>query len=728
MRQRGRLPGLHYLTVADLDQLAINTLRTLSIDAVQKANSGHPGLPLGAAPMAYVLWTKFLRHNPSNPKWPDRDRFAFSAGHGSMLLYSLLHLTGYDLSLDEIKRFRQWGSKTPGHPEYRLTPGVELTTGPLGQGFANGVGLAVAEAHLAATYNRDGHTIVDHRTFGLVSDGDLMEGVAYESASLAGHLHLGKLVYLYDANQVTLAGSMGLVFSEDVARRFEAQQWHVQHVDDGNDLAALEQAIQNGIDETARPSLIIVRTTLGFGSPHKAGTFEAHGNPLGPDEVEATKRNLGWPSTEPFFIPDAALQLFRQAVPRGAEVEGEWQQRFDAYARAFPDLGGQFTRTQKGELAADWDRDLPTFQPEDVKGGKIATRAAGATVINALARTVPELIGGSADLNPSTNTGLKGEGDFESSANIPADSQGSIGKSWSYAGRNIFYGVREHAMGSVTNGIVYHGGVRGFSATFLVFSDYMRPPMRLAALSELPSVFVFTHDSIGLGEDGPTHQPIEHLAALRAIPNMVVFRPADANEVTEGWRVAIERRHGPTTLVFSRQALPIFDRRDLGAASGARQGGYVLADSDGAADLILIATGSEVALAMEARALLSNDGVAVRVVSLPSWELFAMQSQSYRDQVLPPDVTARIGIEAASPLGWERWTGAHGDVIGLNRFGASAPYTDVYAHLNFTAEYVAQRARELVAHRGQRDGAGVPAGTVASDRASFSKAAGDDSP
>ncbi len=713
----------------NVEELAINTIRTLSIDAVQKANSGHPGLPLGAAPMAYVLWTRFLRHNPRNPKWPDRDRFAFSAGHGSMLLYSLLYLTGYDLSLDEIKNFRQWGSKTPGHPEYRLTPGVELTTGPLGQGFANGIGLAVAEAHLAATYNRPGHTVVDHHTFGLVSDGDLMEGVSYEAASLAGHLHLGKVVYLYDANQVTLAGSAGLVFSEDVGKRFEAAEWHVQHVDDGNDLDALQRAIQAGIDETGRPSLVIVRTTLGYGSPHKAGTFQAHGSPLGADEVAATKRSLGWPTTDAFWMPDEALQLFREAVERGARYEQDWQQRFEAYAKEYPDLAGQFRRTQAGELPQGWDRALPTFKPEDGKDGKLATRSAGASVINAVATSLPELVGGSADLNPSTDTSLKGAGDFESPANLAEDRQGSIGPAWGHAGRNMFYGVREHAMGSITNGIVYHGGLRAFSATFLVFSDYMRPPLRLAALSELPSIFVYTHDSIGLGEDGPTHQPIEHLPALRAIPHMVVFRPADANEVTEGWRVAIERRDGPTILVFSRQALPIYDRQQLAPASGARRGAYVLADPrEGEPEVILIATGSEVSLAMSARELLQQEGRRVRVVSMPSWELFGAEPQSYRDEVLPPAIVARVAVEAASPLGWERWVGQQGDVIGLNRFGASAPYTDVYKHLNFTPEYVAQRARELLERGPQRDGAGVPPGTFRADRASFSKAAGDDRP
>ncbi len=685
-----------------LDQLAVNTIRALSIDGVQKANSGHPGLPLGAAPMAYVLWTRFLRHNPRQPKWPDRDRFAFSAGHGSMLLYSLLYLTGYDLSLDDLKSFRQWGSKTPGHPEYHLVPGAELTTGPLGQGFANGIGLAMAEAHLAATYNRPGHTIVDHRTFCLASDGDLMEGVAYEAASVAGHLRLGKIVYLYDSNQVTLSGSTSLIFSEDVGKRFEAMDWHVQHVDDGNDLDAIELAIQKGIAETERPSLVIVRTTLGFGSPKRAGTWQAHGNPLGAEEVEATKRTLGWPTMEPFFVPDEALRLFREAAARGSELEQYWQGRFDAYAGEFPDLAAQFRRTQAGELPEGWDRDLPSFSAADVKGGQIATRAAGGTVINALAKVLPELIGGSADLNPSTDTALKGAGDFESPKNLTPDHQGAVGEAWGYAGRNIYYGIREHAMGALTDGLVYHGGLRAFSATFLVFSDYMRPPMRLAALSELPSIFIFTHDSIGLGEDGPTHQPIEHLAGLRAVPNLVVFRPADANEVTEGWRVAIERRDGPTVLIFSRQALPIYDRSTLGPAVGARKGAYVLADPpDGQPEVILIATGSEVSVVMAARDLLLAEGRRVRVVSMPSWELFAAQPQSYRDEVLPPAITARMSVEAASPLGWERWVGRSGEMLGVNRFGASAPVSEVYKHLNFTPDFIAQRARDLAQRGGE---------------------------
>ncbi len=678
-----------------------------------------PGLPLDAAPMAYVLWTRILHHNPRNPKWPDRDRFLLSAGHGSMLLYSLLYLTGYGLTLDDIKSFRQWDSKTPGHPEYGRTPGVELTTGPLGQGFANGVGLAIAEAHLAATYNREGHPIVDHHTFGIVSDGDLMEGVAYESASIAGHLRLGKMVYLYDANQVTLAGSTGLIFTEDVGKRFEALEWHVQHVHDGNDLDTLHRAIQSGIDEVERPSLVIVHTTLGYGSPNKAGTFQAHGSPLGAEEVEATKRNLGWPTTEAFYVPDEALAHFRTAVDTGAALEREWEQRFEAYAKEFPDLAAQFRRTQAGELPAAWDRALPVFKPEDVKGGQMATRSAGGAVINAIAGVLPELIGGSADLNPSTDTALKDQGNFESPDNVADDRQGSVGTEWSYAGRNMFYGIREHAMGSITNGLVYHGGLRGFSATFLVFSDYMRPPLRLAALSELPSIFVYTHDSIGLGEDGPTHQPIEHLASLRAIPHMLVFRPADANEVTEGWRVAIERRDGPTILVFSRQPLPIFDRSVCADARGARKGAYVLMDaSEGAPDVILIATGSEVGLAMSARELLEHDGHRTRVVSMPSWELFANQPQAYRDEVLPPSVVARVSIEAASPLGWERWVGLQGVVIGLERFGASAPIADVYKHLNFTPEYIADRARALVQGGTGRDGTGVSSGTVTADRAS----------
>lgn len=708
---------------AELDRLAVNTIRTLSIDAVQKANSGHPGLPLDAAPMAYVLWTRFLRHSPRNPHWPDRDRFVLSAGHGSMLLYSLLHLTGYDVSLDDLKSFRQWGSNTPGHPEYRLTSGVELTTGPLGQGFANGVGLAVAEAHLAATYNRPGHNIVDHKTYAIVSDGDLMEGLSYEAASLAGHWRLGKLIYLYDQNMVTLSAATDLTFTEDVGRIFEACRWHVCHVADGNDLDEIDAAIRQAEAERERPSLVMVRTTLGYGSPHKAGTFEVHGSPLGPDEVAATKKNLGWPYTEPFTVPSEVRTLFQAGLRHGVQLDAEWRDRFETYAREYPELARQFERTRAGHLADGWDADLPVFTSSD---GKMATRAAGGKVINAIAAALPELIGGSADLDPSTDTMLKGKGDFESAGAEAKDRQGAAGPGWDYAGRNVHYGIREHAMGAITNGIAYHGGLIPFSATFLTFSDYMRPAMRLAALSELGSVFVFTHDSVGLGEDGPTHQPVEHLAALRAIPRMVVLRPGDANEVREAWRVAVEHREGPTVLVFSRQALPIFDRTQVGDAAGTRRGAYVLVDpAGGQPDVILIGTGSELSLAMEARQLLESEGSCrVRVVSMPSWELFEEQDQAYRDAILPPGITARIAVEAASPLGWERWVGQRGDVVGVNRFGASAPYAEVYKHLGLTAEHIAERARAVLKGSYKAPGSSVPEGAASSERASFQKAAG----
>lgn len=705
------------------DQLAINTIRTLSIDAVQKANSGHPGLPLGAAPMAYVLWTRFLRHNPRNPHWSDRDRFVLSAGHGSALLYTLLYLTGYDLSLEDLKSFRQWGSRTPGHPEYRLTPGVEMTTGPLGQGFAHGVGEALAEAHLAATYNRDEHRVVDHYTYALASDGDLMEGVSSEAASLAGHFRLGKLIYLYDQNLVTLSGGTSLTFEDDVVKRFESVGWQVLTVSDGNDLDAIQHAIEEARAETGRPSLIAVRTILGYGSPHKAGTFAAHGSPLGVDEVAATKQALGWPYAEPFTVPDEARHHFLESIERGAKLEEEWSDRFEAYKQAYPDLAAQFERTQSGALPPDWDAHLPTFTPQD---GNLATRSSGARVINAVAQALPELIGGSADLNPSTDTALKDAGDFQSGDDQPADRQGAVGGVWGYAGRNVSYGVREHAMGGITDGLAYHGGLIPFSATFFAFTDYMRPPMRLAALSELGSIFVFTHDSIGLGEDGPTHQPVEQLAGLRSMPGMVVFRPADANEVVEGWRVAIERRHGPTTLVLSRQAVPTFDRAVFAPAEGARRGAYVLVDAPShMPQVILIATGTEVSLAVEARDLLARTepDVQVRVVSMPSWELFSEQPIDYRQAVLPPSVRARVAIEAASSFGWERWVGDAGAVLAVDRFGASAPGPEVYKHLGFTPEGIVDRVHAVLS--GQVNQSGTPAGAVSADRASFSKAAGD---
>jgi transketolase len=676
------------------DSLSINAIRVLAIDAVQQANSGHPGLPLDAAPMAYVLWTRFLRHNPSDPHWPDRDRFVFSAGHGSALLYSLLHLTGYDLSIDQLKGFRQWGSLTPGHPEYGETPGVDATTGPLGQGFANGVGMAIAEAHLAAVYNRPGHTLFDHYTYGLVSDGDLMEGISAEAASLAGHLGLGKLIYMYDDNSISLAGSTSLSFSEDVPGRFRSYGWHVTTVDDGNDLNGIERALNEARSEMERPSLIVVRTTIGFGSPNKAGTFEVHGSPLGPDEVKATRRALGWALDEPFAVPDEARRELRKAVDRGREWQTEWEQRKRAYAETFPELHTQLERALAGKLPEGLDADLPRFKPED---GPVATRVASGNVLNAIAARVPELVGGSADLNPSTNTALKGAGDFQRPGAPEGDRQGAVGGVWGYAGRNLHFGVREHAMGAIVNGIAYHGGLIPFSATFLTFSDYMRAPIRLASMSHLGAIFVFTHDSIGLGEDGPTHQPVEQLASLRAIPDLVLLRPADANESREAWRIAIERRTAPTILIFTRQALPVLDRAKLGSERGTTRGAYVLADSaDGSPELLLIATGSEVSLAYEAWQKLTDEGVRVRLVSMPSWELFEQQSQAYREEVLPPSVHARLAVEAGVPEGWERWVGDRGDTVTLDRFGASAPYKVVFEHLGFTVENVIAKAKALL--------------------------------
>ena len=583
---------------ATLDELSINALRFLAVDAVQKANSGHPGLPLGAAAMAYVLWTRFLKHHPANPGWIDRDRFVLSAGHGSMLLYSLLHLTGYALPLGEIERFRQWGSMAPGHPERGITPGVETTTGPLGQGFGNGVGLAMAEAHLAARYNRPGYPIVDHHTYGIVSDGDLMEGVASEAASLAGHLQLGKLIYLYDDNRVTLSAGTAITFTEDRARRFEAYGWHTQKVADGNDLAAVERAL-HGARADPRPSLILLRTHLGYGSPHKQDTFEAHGSPLGADEVRLTKENLGWPATPAFYLPEPVLAHFREALPRGARVEAEWNDKFRAYAQAYPELASELQSRLRGELPVGWDADLPTF-PADAKG--LATRAASGKIMNAIATRVPALIGGSADLDPSTYTALKGLGDFEPTRAAAGDQQGSDSAGWSYAGRNLHFGVREHAMGSVMNGLAAHGGTVPFGATFLVFSDYMRPPIRLAALMGLHVIYVFTHDSIALGEDGPTHQPVEQLASQRAIPHLTGHRPCDATETAVAWRVALETRTGPVALVFTRQEVPTLDRAQFAAADEARRGAYILADApNGNPDLILMASGSEVALIVAAQ-------------------------------------------------------------------------------------------------------------------------------
>ena len=679
---------------AALAELSINTLRFLSVDAVQKANSGHPGLPLGAAPMAYVLWTRFLKYNPADPDWFDRDRFVLSAGHGSMLLYSLLHLTGYALPLEQIEQFRQWGSIAPGHPERGLTPGVEVTTGPLGQGFANAVGMAMAEAHLAARYNRDGHAVIDHRTYVLASDGDLMEGVASEAASLAGHLQLGKLTCLYDDNRVTLSAGTDITFSEDRARRFEAYGWHTVAVDDGNDLDAIDAALRAAHAETMRPSLILVRSHLGYGSPNKQDTYEAHGSPLGDDEVRLTKRNLGWPEEPAFLIPDDVRTHFREALERGAQAQAEWQRRIDAYTQANPEPAQELGRLMQRALPAQWDADIPVF-PADAKG--IATRVASGKVMNAIAPRLTALIGGSADLDPSTYTALKGFGDFEPPGANARDRQGSDGGGWSFDGRNLHFGVREHAMGAILNGLAAHGGTVPFGATFLIFSDYMRPPMRLAALMGLHVVYVFTHDSIALGEDGPTHQPVEQLAGLRSVPQLVVIRPGDANETAVAWRVAVEMRERPVALILTRQSVPTLDRGRYAAADGLRRGAYVLADApNGKADLVLIASGSEVGLIVAAAETLRTQGLQVRLVSMPSWELFDAQPQDYRDSVLPPALTARLAVEAGSTQGWRRYVGDRGDVLGIDRFGASAPGDVLLREYGFTIDNVCKRAAALV--------------------------------
>ena len=678
----------------DLDQQCINTLRFLSVDMVQKANSGHPGLPLGAAPMAYALWTRQLKHNPANPHWPDRDRFVLSAGHGSALLYSLLFATGYDLTLDDLKQFRQWGSKAPGHPEYGHTPGVEITTGPLGQGLANAVGMVIGEAHLAARYNRGGHTVVDHRTWAIVSDGDLMEGVASEAASLAGHLKLGKLVCLYDDNYVTLAAGTDITFSEDRAKRFEAYGWQTITVDDGNDIAAIDQALNDAVAETARPSLILVRTHIGYGSP-KQDSYKAHGSPLGKDDVKATKENLGWPTEPDFLVPEPALKHFHEAGQRGAQAQSEWNSRLDGYAKAFPELAAELRGRLRGELPEGWDADIPSF---DVDPKGLATREAGGKVMNAIAPHLPALFGGSADLDSSTFTNLKGFGDFNPAATPDEDTQGSDSAGWSDAGRNLHFGVREHAMGAIVNGLAVHGGFIPYGSTFLIFSDYMRPAIRLAALMGVHAIHVFTHDSIALGEDGPTHQPIEQLASLRAIPNLTLLRPADANETAVAWRVAVETRERPVLFALTRQKVPTIDRTQHASAEGLRKGAYILREADaGKPALILIASGSEVSLILEAAETLRGEGVAVRCVSMPSWELFDAQPQSYRDAVLPPDVPARLSVEMGATQGWRRYVGDHGDVLGIDHFGASAPAEELQREFGFTAQNVVKRAKALLA-------------------------------
>ena len=655
----------------DLQTRSINTLRFLSADGVQQANSGHPGLPMGTASIAFTLWTRHLRHNPRNPKWAGRDRFVLSGGHGSMLLYSLLHLTGYDVSLDDLKNFRQWGSITPGHPEYGLTPGVEMTTGPLGQGFATGVGMAIAANHMAATFNRPGHELIDPFIYAIVTDGDLQEGVASEAASLAGHLSLGRLIYLYDDNRISIDGSTDLSFTEDRALRFEAYGWHVQKVADGNDVEAIDAAIQ-AAKADPRPSIIVCRTTIGFGSPNRQGTSKAHGEPLGDEELALAKQNLGWPTEPRFFIPEDTLEFYRQAVTRGGKAEDEWKLRFEAYRRIHPDLGKELERRLKGDLPSDWQSALPTF-PADPKG--MATRASSGKVLNALAAKLPELIGGSADLAPSNNTKLDGYPAFQKD---------------SPQGRNFHFGVREHAMGAALNGMAVFGGVIPYGGTFLVFSDYNRPAIRVAALSHIPSIFVFTHDSIGLGEDGPTHQPVEHLAALRTIPNLTVIRPADANEVAAAWKVAIENKHGPTVLALTRQNVPTFGPF---SEPTVERGAYVLKDFGPEPKLILMASGSEVGLIYAAAEKLAAEGIAVRVVSFPSWELFEKQDQAYRESVLPKSIQVRLAVEAGVRQGWERYASAF---ICMDSYGASAPAKTLFEKFGFTVENVVARAKELL--------------------------------
>ena len=651
----------------------------LSADSIQKANSGHPGMPMGAAAMAYLLWTQFLRHNPKNPYWHDRDRFVLSAGHGSMLLYSLLHLSGYDLSLEELKNFRQWDSLTPGHPEYPHTPGVETTTGPLGQGFANGVGMAIAERFLAAHFNRDGYDIVDHYTYGIVSDGDLMEGISHEAASLAGHLGLGKLIYLYDDNHISIEGNTDITFTENQEARFKAYGWHVQSVEDGNDLKAIEEAITAAKAQIDRPSLILIRTHIGYGSPNKQDTANVHGEPLGEDELKLTKENLGWPLDPPFFIPKEALNHFRKAVNKGKNWESEWEELFRCYSEAHPELAKKWDQWINGQLRDGWDRDIPLF-PSDSKG--VATRVASGKVLNAIAPNLGNMIGGSADLAPSNKTEINGQAYFQRDE---------------YRGSNFHFGVREHGMGAILNGIALHSGLIPYGGTFLVFSDYMRPSIRLAALMRLRVIYVFTHDSIGLGEDGPTHQPVEQLAALRAIPNLTVIRPSDANETAEAWRNALHCSDGPVALVLTRQNLPSLDRKKYAPATGLHCGAYILKDAPkGKPDLVLIASGSEVPIVIEAAQKLEKKGVAVRMVSMPSWELFEKQPEDYRNSVLPLGMTKRVAIEAGSTQGWHRYVGSNGYVLGIERFGASAPYTILYERFGITADRIVEKALDLL--------------------------------
>ena len=658
-----------------VDDLCINTLRTLAMDAVQAANSGHPGAPMGLAPAAYVLWTKHLKHNPKNSSWPDRDRFVLSGGHGSMLLYGLLHLTGYGLSLDDLKNFRQWDSLTPGHPEYGHTNGVEVTTGPLGQGIANAVGMAMAERHLAATYNTDAHTIVDHRTYVMCGDGDLMEGVALEAISMAGHMGLGKLICLYDANDITIEGGTDIAFTEDVAKKFDACGWNTITVENGNDHTAIDAAINEAKAQDEKPTLILMKTTIAYGSPNKAGTSGAHGAPLGEEEILLTKKNLGWPSEEPFFVPEEAKEVFGACIDNGQAAEDAWQEKFNAYAKAEPKLTNQWVDGVSGFLTFGWDKEIPTYKPED---GKIATRKASGQVLNAIAPNLPGLVGGSADLAPSNNTFMNCSHEFQKS---------------SYDGRNIRFGVREHAMGAVMNGMFVHGGVRPFGGTFLVFADYLRPSIRVASLMKLPIIYVFTHDSIAVGEDGPTHQPVEHVAALRAIPGLTVLRPGCASETADAWRVALKITDGPTAIILSRQGLPVSDRSQ--AEGSVPSGAYILKDTEGTPDAILMASGSEVHITLEAAEKLAEKGVKARVVSMPSWELFEMNQENYKNWVLLPEVKTRVAVEAGISMGWEKYVGDKGTVISMEGFGASAPGGTLLKEFGFTSDNIVQKTLEL---------------------------------
>lgn len=659
-----------------LEKLSIDAIRVLSMDAVQKADSGHPGTPMALAPLAYVLWTRHLRYNPKNPEWMNRDRFVLSAGHASMLLYSVLYLTGYDLSLDDLKHFRQWESRTPGHPEYGYTPGVETTTGPLGQGISNSVGMAIAEAQLAALFNRPDHSVIDHHTYFIASDGDMMEGISHESSSFAGHLKLGKLIGFYDDNHITIEGDTELTFNDDTAKRFEAYHWHVQRVDDANDLDAINRAIVNAKEVKDRPSLIIIRSHIGYGSPNKHDTAEAHGSPLGADEIKLTKEALGYPSLDPFYVAPEALDHWRTMTSRGEKLEREWLERYDAWKGAHPNEAAELERRLRGELLEGWEDLIPTFTAEN---GSVASRAASGTVLNAIAPRIPELVGGSADLASSTNTIVKGAPDFESD---------------SYAGRNFHFGIREHGMGGVMNGMSVHGGFIPYGATFLIFSDYMRPAVRLAAIMNRHVIYVYTHDSIGLGEDGPTHQPIEQLSTLRAIPDFTLIRPADASETAEAWKTALKRK-GPVALVLTRQKLGFIDRTKYAPAAGVARGAYVLSDSEGGVpEIVLLSSGSEVALILEAQQKLQAQGIRARVVSMPSHEIFAEQDREYRDSVLPPGVR-RVSIEASHPMSWQRWVGCDGVALGLHRFGASAPYKQIYEHLGLTVDKIVETARQL---------------------------------